>query len=136
MRTDLLKLSAAALAVLFAAPVRAQEAAATPAPAAVQPAVAQPTAAPSVTPRAEEGSQLSFNGYNVPRGKVVDGDVVVPFGDVRIEGEVTGDVTVGKGNLILANGALIRGDAVVNGGGQLFNQGGRVLGEMRVNSDE
>src|SRR3954470_3195959 len=106
MRTDLLKLSAAALAVLCAAPLRAQEAAPTPAPAAVQPAVpAQAAAAPSATPRAEEGSQLSFNGYNVPRGKVVDGDVVVPFGDVRIEGEVTGDVTVGRGNLILANGA-------------------------------
>ncbi|HEX8907139.1 MAG TPA: hypothetical protein VF771_19970, partial [Longimicrobiaceae bacterium] len=54
----------------------------------------------------------------------------------RVEGEVMGDVTVGKGNLILAQGGVIHGNAVVNGGGQLFNEGGRVYGEMRVNSDE
>lgn len=91
-----------------------------------------PPPAPLAVP---EGSQISFNGYDVPRGKVVDGDVVVPFGDVRVAGEVMGDVTVGKGNLVLAADGVIHGDAVVTGG-QLVNEGGRVFGEMRVNSDD
>lgn len=137
MRNDLLKLSAVALAAaLWTAPaLRAQG---LPAPAA--PARAADTLLPAVAPpaplAAPARSQISFNGYTVPRGKVVDGDVVVPFGDVRVEGEVMGDVTVGKGNLELADGAVIHGDAVVSGGGRLLNQGGRVDGEMRVNSDE
>jgi hypothetical protein len=83
-----------------------------------------------------QGSKISLNGMTVARGEVVDGDVVAPFGNVRVEGEVTGDVIVGKGDLVLVPGAVIRGDAVVNGGGKLLNQGGRVLGEMRVNSEE
>jgi hypothetical protein len=138
MRTDLMKLSALALA-LAAAPALAQGApAAPPAPdAAPAPQVLGPQTAPvaPAAPRAE-GSTISLNGYDVPRGKVIEGDVVVPFGDVHVEGEVMGDVTVGHGNLVLADGAVIHGNAVVNGGGQLVNEGGRVLGEMRVNSDE
>jgi hypothetical protein len=138
MRTDLLKLSALALA-LAAAPALAQGAPAAP-PAPVAPAAPQvlgPQTAP-VAPAAPspEGSTISLNGYDVPRGKIIEGDVVVPFGDVHVEGEVMGDVTVGHGNLILANDAVIHGNAVVNGGGQLVNEGGRVLGEMRVNSDD
>jgi hypothetical protein len=154
MRTDLLKLSALALgAVLAAAPAWAQ-ADAPPAPAAAPsapgavpnpPAVAQArrpdTLGPATAPAAPvaagaEGPKISFNGLTVPRGKTVEGDVVAPFGDVRVEGEVTGNVTVGKGNLILADGGVIRGDAVVNGGGQLINEGGHVYGEMRVNSGD
>jgi hypothetical protein len=131
MRADL-RLSTLALAALLAAPaLRAQAA---PGASPVAPAAAP--LAPAAAPVAAEGSKLSFSGYTVPRGTVVNGDVVVPFGDATVQGEVTGNVTVGKGNLILLQGGLIRGDAVVNGGGQLLNQGGRVLGEMRVNSDE
>lgn len=139
MRVDL-KLATLALAAALAAPLgaRAQEAAAPPPTPVVQPApvtLAPPGAQPA--PRAApSGSQISFRGYSVPRGKVVDGDVVVPFGDVRVAGEVMGNVTVGKGDLVLAEGGIIHGDAVVNGGGQLLNEGGRVMGEMRVNSDE
>lgn len=150
MRIDLLKLSALALALAAPPALRAQGASApaaapagataaapapadpTPAPQALGPATAAPVAAPA----RPEGSQIAFDGLTIPRGKVVDGDVVAPFGDVRVEGEVMGDVTVGKGNLILARGAVIHGDAVVNGGGQLLNEGGRVFGEMRVNSGD
>jgi len=135
MRTDLMKLSVLALAAaLAAAPAAGAQATAPAAPRAadtLSPAIAPP--APLAVP---QGSQISFNGYTVPRGKVVDGDVVVPFGDALVEGEVMGDVTVGKGNLVLAEGGVIHGDAVVNGGGQLLNHGGRVYGEMRVNSDD
>jgi hypothetical protein len=139
MRADLMKLSVVALAAALAAPgaVRAQETA-TPRAAPAAPRAAD-TLSPAVAPPAPlavpEGSQISFNGYDVPRGKVVDGDVVVPFGDVRIAGEVMGDVTVGKGNLVLAPSGVVHGDAVVTGG-QLRNEGGRVFGEMRVNSDD
>ncbi|HEY0037527.1 MAG TPA: hypothetical protein VGB66_12600, partial [Longimicrobium sp.] len=142
MRTDLMKLSVVALAAALAAPgaARAQE---IPVPGAAPAAPAAPRAADTLSPAvappaplaAPPGSQISFNGYDVPRGKVVDGDVVVPFGDVRVAGEVMGDVTVGKGNLVLDESGVIHGDAVVTGG-QLLNHGGRVLGEMRVNSDD
>jgi hypothetical protein len=139
MRADLMKLSVVALAAALAAPgaVRAQETA-TPRAAPAAPRAAD-TLSPAVAPPAPlavpQGSQISFNGYDVPRGKVVDGDVVVPFGDVRIAGEVMGDVTVGKGNLVLAPSGVVHGDAVVTGG-ELRNEGGRVFGEMRVNSDD
>ncbi|HYH80162.1 MAG TPA: polymer-forming cytoskeletal protein [Longimicrobium sp.] len=135
MRIDLLKLSVLAVAAAsLAAPRGAHAQAAPPAPA--PPPAAVPAPAPPAPVRVVEGSKISFNGLTVPRGQVVDGDVVAPFGDVRIEGEVTGTVTVGKGNLVLTPGATIHGDAVVNGGGQLLNEGGRVLGEMRVNVDD
>jgi len=147
MRTEIYRLSALALALAWAPALRAQgaPAAAPPAPAAevapappVAPQVLEPGAVPAGAAAVEqpEGSRIAFNGLTVPAGKVVDGDVVAPFGDVRVEGEVMGDVTVGHGNLVLARGATIHGDAVVNGGGRLFNEGGRVFGEMRVNSDE
>ena len=153
MRTDLMKLSVVALAAALAAPraAGAQEVTAPRAAPAAAPAAPTPpavpaaprvtdTLSPAVAPpaplAAPPGSQISLNGYTVPRGKVVDGDVVVPFGDVRVEGEVMGDVTVGKGNLVLVEGGVIHGNAVVSGGGQLLNHGGRVYGEMRVNSDE
>src|SRR3954451_25092276 len=142
MRADLMKLSMVALAAALAATgARRAQAAATPRAARAAPAAprAADTPSPAVAPPAPlavpEGSQISFNGYDVPRGKVVDGDVVVPFGDVRVAGEVMGDVTVGKGNLVLAADGVIHGDAVVTGG-QLVNEGGRVFGEMRVNSDD
>ncbi|MFL5540038.1 MAG: hypothetical protein ACJ8J0_13690 [Longimicrobiaceae bacterium] len=149
MRAELMKISVVALAAALAAPraAGAQEVtapraapAAAEAPAAPAAPRAADTLSPAVAPpaplAAPAGSQISLGGYTVPRGKVVDGDVVVPFGDVRVEGEVMGDVTVGKGNLVLAEGGVIHGDAVVSGGGQLLNEGGRVYGEMRVNSDE
>ncbi|MFL5386108.1 MAG: hypothetical protein ACJ8GN_26635 [Longimicrobiaceae bacterium] len=152
MRTDLMKLSVVALAAALAAPraAGAQEVTAPRAAPAAAPAAPTPpalpaaprvvdTLSPAVAPpaplAAPPGSQISLNGYSVPHGKVVDGDVVVPFGDVRVAGEVMGDVTVGKGNLVLLEGGVIHGNAVVSGG-QLLNHGGRVFGEMRVNSDE
>lgn len=98
--------------------------------------MAAPAQAPAAPVKVIQGGAISLKGLTVHRGERVEGDVVAPFGDVRVEGEVTGDVIVGKGDLVLVPGATIRGDAVVNGGGQLLNQGGRVLGEMRVNSDE
>ena len=132
---------AALVAVLAAAPVRAQDAppapAAPPAPTIViDRSAAHGEGTTVVAPRNVRGSVISMNGYTVPAGDVVDGEVVVPFGDVRVVGEVTGDVTVGKGDLIVEPTGVIHGDAVVTGGGRLVNQGGKIYGEMRVNSPD
>ncbi|HET7461803.1 MAG TPA: polymer-forming cytoskeletal protein [Longimicrobium sp.] len=133
MRTDRWMLPFALAAVLAAPGARAQGA---PPPAPAVPAAVAPAQAPAAPVKVIQGGAISLKGLTVHRGERVDGDVVAPFGDVRVEGEVTGDVIVGKGDLVLVPGATIRGDAVVNGGGKLLNQGGRVLGEMRVNSDD
>lgn len=123
MRIEMLKLPALALVL-----------AAAPAGVVAQDTLAAPAAAPAEAPEAA-GSRIGLSGLTVPSGQVVEGDVVAPFGDVRVDGEVKGDVTVGKGDLIVGPRAVIHGDAVVNGGGKLLNQGGRIHGEMRVNSD-
>lgn len=124
MRIEMLKLPALALVL-----------AAAPAGLAAQDTLAPPAVAPAEAPEAA-GSRIGLSGLTVPVGQVVQGDVVAPFGDVRVDGEVKGDVTVGKGDLIVGANAVIHGDAVVNGGGKLIDRGGRILGEMRVNGGE
>jgi hypothetical protein len=129
MRTDRFALSAALLAagLLAGGPPRAGAQDTLAPPAAM-------TAEAPATAEARSGDRIAIRGTTVARGQVVDGDVVSLVGDVRVEGEVMGDVTVGKGDLVLASGAVIHGNAVVTGG-RLLNEGGRVYGEMRV-SDE
>jgi hypothetical protein len=126
MRADLFRLPAlvlvAGLAAGWAGGLGAQD-------TLEAPAAAEAPAAPGAP---VSGDRIAITGLTVAKGQVVDGDIVSPFGDVRIEGEVMGDVTVGKGNLVLAPGAVVHGDAIVNGG-KLMNEGGRVIGEMRVN---
>lgn len=46
----------------------------------------------------------------VPKGKVVEGDVVVRNGDIKIEGEVKGDVVVINGEKYLASAGKVSGD--------------------------
>lgn len=50
------------------------------------------------------------NTVIVPAGTVVDGNLVVKNGDLRIEGEVQGDVTVIKGTKYMASTAVITGE--------------------------
>lgn len=45
----------------------------------------------------------------VPEGEVVKGDVVVKNGDLRVEGEVDGNVTVIKGSKYMASTAVVTG---------------------------
>jgi hypothetical protein len=104
---------------------------ATPALLRAQDTLEAPAAVAAAEDADASGSRLSFKGTTVAAGQKVEGDVVA-FGDVRVEGEVTGNVVVTRGDLTLTEGAVVRGDAVVTGG-RLFNQGGRVFGEMRVN---
>ncbi|WP_078382516.1 anti-sigma factor family protein [Sutcliffiella halmapala] len=46
----------------------------------------------------------------VPNGKVVEGDVVVKNGNIRVEGEVKGNVTVINGENYLASAGQVTGD--------------------------
>jgi hypothetical protein len=117
MRTDMLKLPTllvAAALLAGPAPARAQDA-----------GEESPTAAPPGRP----GVSVRTGDQVVERGEVVEGDLVVHGGDLRIEGEVRGNVVVTGGDLTITDGAEVLGDAKVIGG-SLVNEGGRVLGEM------
>ncbi|MEW9503311.1 zf-HC2 domain-containing protein [Jeotgalibacillus marinus] len=46
----------------------------------------------------------------VPEGEVVEGDLVVRNGDLRVEGEIKGDVTMINGDRYMAGGGTITGD--------------------------
>lgn len=102
-----------------------------PAPAVFAQAPAPP--APPAPPLVHQGDQLSVlrGGRTVARNEVVDGDVVVVGGNLRVIGTIRGDAVVAGGDLILEDGATITGDALVTGG-KLLDRGGRVEGEMRA----
>ncbi|MEJ9210371.1 anti-sigma factor [Bacillus smithii] len=68
----------------------------------------------------EQDQQFSFtkqpnlvvkgNTVIVPKGKTVKGDLVVRNGDIRIEGEVDGDVTVINGEKYMASAGKVTGN--------------------------
>lgn len=62
--------------------------------------------------------------------EVIEGDVVVAGGSLRVAGEVHGDAVVGGGDLVLDAGSVIYGDAVVTGG-RLVNHGATVMGKVQ-----
>ena len=83
----------------------------------------------------EAGVSVRTGNQVVPRGEVVEGDLVVHDGDLRIEGEVRGNVVVTGGDLSIGREGAVLGDAKVIGG-SLNNDGGRVMGEMLTIRDE
>ncbi len=119
--------------------------------AAQAPSPPEPPAAPTPSPTRVEGDKISLGrNVTVPKGEIRDGDLVHAGGNLRVEGQVRGDVAVGGGNLIMESGGIIDGDAAVVGGnavlnegslvrgevvtkgGKIVNNGGRVMGEMRA----
>ena len=60
----------------------------------------------------QSGLVVEDNTVIVPQGKVVEGDVVVRNGNLRVEGEVNGDVTV-------INGTVIKGENYLASAGQV-----------------
>lgn len=90
------------------------------------PAIVAPPATPEVprpgrpdVPRStQRGQEIVRIGNNVTvaRGEVVDGEVVVVFGNATIDGEVNGELTVVMGNADLGPEAIIRDDVTVVGG--------------------
>ncbi|HKK28754.1 MAG TPA: polymer-forming cytoskeletal protein, partial [Gemmatimonadota bacterium] len=67
--------------------------------------------------------------YEIPKGKVVGGNLALLSGDLRLGGEVQGDVLVLDGDLSLEPTAVVHGD-VVQVGGDVERHGGRVDGEF------
>jgi hypothetical protein len=94
-----------------------------------------PAAAQEVEVRGEPGVSVLTGSQVVAKGEVVEGDLVVHDGDLRIEGEVRGNVVVTGGDLTLTEGAKVLGDAKVIDG-SLLNEGGRVFGEMLTLGEE
>lgn len=68
----------------------------------------------------EEAEHFAFTNYNnlrvendtviVPAGEKIKGDIVVQNGDIRIEGEVEGDVTVINGERYMASAGSVTGE--------------------------
>lgn len=67
--------------------------------------------------------------YAIPHGQVIDGNLALLNGDLRLGGEVKGDVLVLDGTLSLEPTAVVHGD-VVQVGGTVARHGGTVDGEF------
>jgi anti-sigma factor RsiW len=63
----------------------------------------------------QSGLVVEDNTVVVPQGKVVEGDVVVKNGNLRVEGEVNGNVTV-------INGEVINGENYLASAGQVTGE--------------
>ncbi|MDQ3388786.1 MAG: polymer-forming cytoskeletal protein, partial [Gemmatimonadota bacterium] len=88
-------------------------------------------AAAGASPAAEREVDVRSGDQVVAPGEVIEGDLVVAGGDLRVEGEIRGNAVVTGGDLILVEGAYVLGDAVVTGG-KIISEGGRIRGEMRT----
>ncbi len=58
----------------------------------------------------QENLRIEDNTVIVPEGKVVEGDLIVKNGNVKIEGEVRGDVVVINGERYLASAGNVTGE--------------------------
>ncbi|MBM7649512.1 anti-sigma factor RsiW [Bacillus ectoiniformans] len=54
--------------------------------------------------------QVEDHTVVVPKGETINGDIVVKNGDIRIEGEVEGDVTVINGEKYMASAGKVTGE--------------------------
>ena len=77
----------------------------------------------------EDVALVIHDDYTVGSGQVIDGDLALLDGDLLLEGTVRGDAIVLDGTLTLAEGARIEGD-LLQVGGDVVRSGGRVLGEL------
>jgi len=84
-------------------------------------------ASPVVAAGATPAVSISEDAY-VPKGQVHDGDLVAVFGDVRIEGTVTGQVVVVLGSLDL--GGEVEGDVVSILSGTKIADTARIAGQL------
>lgn len=66
----------------------------------------------------------------IDRGSRVDGTVLVRDGTLRIAGEINGDAIVQNGDLVVVDGARVRGDAIAFNGTVRID-GGIVEGQIR-----
>ncbi len=61
----------------------------------------------------QENLVIKNHTVTVPKGKIVQGDITVENGDIKIEGEVRGDVTVINGEKYLAAAGKVTGSISV-----------------------
>jgi hypothetical protein len=93
-----------------------------PPPVDAPPGATSPPPVPPVPenrpPRARRGEEIVRFGNNVTidRDEVVDGEVVVIFGNATVNGEIDGELTVVMGNADLGPEAVVRDDVTVVGG--------------------
>jgi hypothetical protein len=84
-------------------------------PGAGPPPAPGPPDVPRSTRRGGDMVRIGDN-VTVSRNEVIDGDVVVVFGNATIDGEVNGELTVVMGNADLGADAVVRDDVTVVGG--------------------
>jgi hypothetical protein len=90
-----------------------------PQPGGAPPGAPPPPPVPENTPRRDRrGEEIVRFGNNVTidRDEVVDGEVVVIFGNATVNGEIDGELTVVMGNADLGPEAIVRDDVTVVGG--------------------
>ena len=78
---------------------------------------------------AGELALVVHDDYAVSEGRVVDGNLALLDGELRLAGRVRGDAVVLDGTLVLEPGAAVEGD-VFQVGGEVERAGGRVAGEF------
>ena len=78
---------------------------------------------------AGELALVVHDDYAVAEGRVVDGNLALLDGELRLAGRVRGDAVVLDGTLVLEPGASVEGD-VFQVGGEVERAGGRVAGEF------
>ncbi len=78
---------------------------------------------------AEDLALVVHDDHTVPEGAVVEGNLALLDGTLRLGGRVDGDAVVLDGTLVLEPGSRIEGD-VFQVGGEVERAGGRVTGEF------
>ncbi len=76
-----------------------------------------------------EASLVVHDDYEIEEDRTVDGDVALLSGDLTVAGDVTGDVLVLDGELVLESTATVQGD-ILQVGGSVTNRGGTIDGEL------
>lgn len=78
---------------------------------------------------AGELALVVHDDYAVDEGRVVDGNLALLDGELRLAGRVRGDAVVLDGTLVLEPGSSVEGN-VFQAGGEVERAGGRVAGEF------
>lgn len=82
-----------------------------------------------------DDARIVFGATEIARGEVVRGDLVVIGGNLKVKGEVTGDIIAFGGDVRLFRGALVGGD-VVSIDGTVTGSTSLVVGYVRsIDSD-
>lgn len=76
-----------------------------------------------------DAALVVHDDHEIPADRVVDGAVALLSGELRVAGDVDGDILVLDGELVLESGSSVDGD-VLQVGGTVTKRGGRIDGEL------